>query len=118
MPVFGASSGGSHKTDPRYWFSEVANAIKAGNMTAAQRAFAELTQVLAPITSNHPDGILAQTLAPIGGALQAANMGEARRALDALQQQARARFPNGRPAPAAPPAPAPPAPGRTLDVRT
>jgi hypothetical protein len=78
--------------DPRQQFAQLAKAISSGDLSAAQQAYAQLSQTL----GNNPNGSagsnsndpFAQALASIGQALQSGDVGGAQQALASLQQQA------------------------------
>jgi hypothetical protein len=80
----------TNQADPRQLFLQLANAIKSGNITGAQQAFAQLTQSLGNNTANDPNGPFAQALDAIGQALQGNDINGAQQALAQLQQQAQA----------------------------
>ncbi len=70
--------------DPmRQAFGQLTSAIQSGNLSAAQSAYATLSQG----TSNDPNSPFAQALSTIGNALQSGNLSDAQQALATLQQQ-------------------------------
>ena len=68
---------------PRQQFGQLATALQAGNLQAAQSAYSALTQNGTP-GNNSP---FARALDQIGNALQAGDLGGAQQALASLQQQ-------------------------------
>jgi soluble cytochrome b562 len=73
---------------------QLVQAVQAGNLTAAQQAYAALSQQLSSGAGSAGNGQgtpLTQALDQIGTALQSGNIGGAQQALPALQQQAQAR---------------------------
>jgi hypothetical protein len=76
------------QADPRQLLFQLANAIKAGNITGAQQAFAQLTQALGNTTANDANSKFGQALDAIGQALQGNDINGAQQALAQLQQQA------------------------------
>jgi hypothetical protein len=70
--------------DPmRQAFGQLVNALRSGNLTAAQNAYSAFTQA----QPGQGSGPLAQAISQIGDALQAGDMGKAQQALASLQQQ-------------------------------
>ena len=73
--------------DPmRQAFGQLTGAIQSGDLSAAQSAYAALTQA----QPNQGSGPFSQALSQIGDALQSGDIGKAQQALAALQQQMQA----------------------------
>jgi hypothetical protein len=64
-------------------FGQLSNALQSGNLTAAQSAYAQLTQG-GGVNPNSPIG---QALSQIGNDLQSGDVGKAQQDLASLQQQ-------------------------------
>ena len=84
-PVSSSSTNPPSADPMRQAFAQLANAIQSGNLSAAQSAYATLTQGQ-PAQS----GPLAQALSQIGDALQSDDIDKAQSALASLQQQMQA----------------------------
>ncbi len=92
----GSAAGLQNPNDPRQQFLQLAKAINSGNLTAAQQAFAALSQTLGNSSSggnnaNTPNDPVSQALAAIGQALQSGDIAGAQQALASLQQAQGAR---------------------------
>jgi hypothetical protein len=70
-------------------FGQLVNAVQAGNLTAAQSAYAAFAQSPA----GQSDGPLSQAINQIGNALQSSDIGKAQQTLASLQQQAQSAPP-------------------------
>ena len=86
-PVSTTSASIPPPIDPmRQAFGQLTGAIQSGDLSAAQSAFAALTQA----QPNQGSGPFSQALSQIGDALQSGDIGKAQQALAALQQQMQA----------------------------
>jgi thioredoxin-like negative regulator of GroEL len=86
-PVSTTSASIPPPIDPmRQAFGQLTGAIQSGDLSAAQNAFAALTQA----QPNQGSGPFSQALSQIGDALQSGDIGKAQQALAALQQQMQA----------------------------
>ncbi len=68
-------------------WQQLTQALQSGNLSAAQQAYATLTQSAGNLPGGQ-NGPLAQALSKIGAALQSGDIGGAQQALTQLQQQA------------------------------
>ena len=86
-PVSTTSASIPPPIDPmRQAFGQLTGAIQSGDLSAAQSAFAALTQA----QPNQGSGPFSQALSQIGDALQSGDIGKAQQALATLQQQMQA----------------------------
>ena len=86
-PVSTTSASIPPPIDPmRQAFGQLTGAIQSGDLSAAQSAFAALTQA----QPNQGSGPFSQALSQIGDALQSGDIGKAQAALASLQQQMQA----------------------------
>jgi thioredoxin-like negative regulator of GroEL len=86
-PVSTTSASIPPPIDPmRQAFGQLTGAIQSGDLSAAQSAYAALTQA----QPNQGSGPFSQALSQIGDALQSGDIGKAQQALAALQQQMQA----------------------------
>jgi thioredoxin-like negative regulator of GroEL len=90
MAIAPASSPASNVAPPadplRQAFGQLTNALQSGNLSAAQSAYASLSQA----AGGDPNSPFAQALSQIGDALQSGDIGNAQAALATLQQQMQA----------------------------
>ena len=84
--VSGSTSTPPAASPQRQAFGQLISAIQSGDLSAAQSAYATLTQG----GSNSGNGPFAQALSQIGDALQSGDIGKAQAALASLQQQMQA----------------------------
>jgi hypothetical protein len=70
----------------RQAFGQLVNAIRSGNLTAAQNAYSAFTQS----QGTQGGGPFSQAVSQIGDALQSGDLGKAQQALAQLQQQTQA----------------------------
>jgi hypothetical protein len=99
-------------------FAQLVSAVNAGDLSAAQKAFANFTQSPASdLAQSHSSGRLAQALGKIGEALQSGDIGQAQQALSAIRPRAQSDQHVGAPTVKAPSIapPDPNAPGGKID---
>jgi hypothetical protein len=74
-----------------FWtdFQQLGQALQTNNLSAAQQAFASLSQLpgVQSAIQNNPNSPITQELSQIGSALQSGNLGSAQQAFATLQQQ-------------------------------
>lgn len=86
-PISSTSSNISPPADPlRQAFGQLTSALQSGDLSAAQSAYAALTQA----GGSNPNSPIAQALSQIGDALQSGDIGKAQQAMATLQQQMQA----------------------------
>ena len=86
-PVSSPASNVPPPVDPlRQAFGQLTNALQSGDLSAAQSAYASLSQA----AGGDPNSPFAQALSQIGDALQSSDIGKAQAALATLQQQMQA----------------------------
>lgn len=86
-PVSSPASNVPPPVDPlRQAFGQLTNALQSGDLSAAQSAYASLSQA----AGGDPNSPFAQALSQIGAALQSSDIGKAQAALATLQQQMQA----------------------------
>lgn len=80
-----SQSSGQSQQGFRYYFNQLSQALQSGDLSAAQQAYASLSQL--PQVQNSQNTILTQGLSAIGTALQSGNVNGAEQAFTSMQQQ-------------------------------
>ena len=86
VPVSTNPRQGGQSDDGWQQFAQLVRAVNAGDLPAAQKAYASFTQSAAgDLAQSNPQGRLAQALSKVGSALQSGDIGQAKEALAAIR---------------------------------
>ena len=108
---------GGQSDDGWQQFAQLVGAVNAGDLSAAQKAYASFTQSAAgELATSNLQGRLAQALSKVGTALQAGDIGQAKEALAAIRPRHNPDAPPTVSSPGIAPA-GPHAPGGKLDLK-